>query len=47
MASLIAFELLAGLRSAARSRSPGELALEGGVGITMGVAILALKVVLH
>jgi len=44
IASLIAFELLAGIRSRASSR---ELALEVGVGAAMGVAILALKVVLH
>jgi hypothetical protein len=42
--SLIAFELLAGIR--ARS-TPGELAFETGVGLTMGLAIVALKVVLH
>jgi hypothetical protein len=42
--SLIAFELLAGLR--ARS-TPGELALEGGVGVAMGLAILALKSLAH
>jgi hypothetical protein len=44
VASLIAFELAAGIRSDA---TPGELALEVGVGMTMGLAILALKVVLH
>jgi hypothetical protein len=42
--SLIAFELAAAIRSRA---TRGELALELGVGITMGLAILALKVVLH
>jgi TM2 domain-containing membrane protein YozV len=42
--SLVAFELLAGIRSRA---APPELALEVGVGIAMGVAILALKIVLH
>ncbi|HEY2140575.1 MAG TPA: hypothetical protein VGG98_00780 [Solirubrobacteraceae bacterium] len=42
--SLVAFELLAGLRARA---APGELVLEGGVGIAMGIAILALKAVLH
>ncbi len=42
--SLILFELLAGVRARA---SPGELLLEGCVGGTMGLAILALKVVLH
>jgi hypothetical protein len=44
IASLIGFELLAGLRARA---SPRELALEAGVGAAMGVAILALKIVLH
>jgi hypothetical protein len=42
--SLVAFELIAGVRSRA---SPRELALEGAVGATMGIAILALKIVLH
>jgi hypothetical protein len=41
---LVAFELIAGLRSKA---GRGELALELTVGVTMGVAILALKIVLH
>jgi hypothetical protein len=44
IASLVAFELLAGLRARA---SPRELALEAGVGAAMGIAILALKIVLH
>jgi hypothetical protein len=44
IASLVAFELLAGVRARA---SPRELALEAGVGAAMGVAILALKIVLH
>jgi hypothetical protein len=44
VASLIAFELAAGIRSRA---APRELALEVGVGIVMGVAIFALKIVLH
>lgn len=44
VASLIAFELVAGVRSRA---APRELALDAGVGITMGVAILSLKIVLH
>jgi hypothetical protein len=44
IASLIAFELLAGIRSHA---PPRELALEVGVGATMGIAILALKIVLR
>jgi hypothetical protein len=42
--SLAGLELIAGLRSGA---SRGELALEVGVGIAMGIAILALKAVLH
>jgi hypothetical protein len=42
--SLIGFELLAGIRAQA---TPGELLLDAGVGMTMGLAILALKVVLH
>jgi hypothetical protein len=44
IASLVAFELIAGIRSRA---SPRELALEGGAGAAMGIAILALKIVLH
>jgi hypothetical protein len=44
IASLIAFELLAGVRSRA---TPGELALDLGVGAAMGLAILVLKIVLH
>lgn len=42
--SLLAFELLAGLRSRA---TRGELAIDVAVGLTMGIAILALKIVLH
>jgi hypothetical protein len=42
--SLVAFELIAGIRAHA---SPRELALEGAVGAAMGLAILALKIVLH
>lgn len=42
--SLVAFELIAGLRSGA---GRGELALEAAVGAAMGLAILALKIVLH
>jgi|SRR5947209_17829304 len=41
---LVIFELVAGLRSRA---SPSELALDAGVGVTLGVAVLALKIVLH
>jgi hypothetical protein len=44
VACLFGFELIAGLRSRAK---PGELALEVAVSLTMGVAILALKVILH
>jgi hypothetical protein len=44
IASLIAFELLAGVRSRA---SAGELAFDLAVGATMGLAILLLKIVLH
>lgn len=44
VAGLIVFELIAGLRSHA---TPGELALDVAVGSTMGVAIIALKVILH
>ncbi len=42
--SLVAFELLAGLRT--RS-TPGELVLEGCIGATMGLAIIALRAILH
>jgi hypothetical protein len=42
--SLIAFELVAGIR--ARS-TPRELALEVGIGVAMGLAILALKTLAH
>jgi hypothetical protein len=44
VASLVAFELLAGLRA---HSSPRELTIEVGVGVAMGLAILALKVLLH
>jgi hypothetical protein len=44
VASVIVFELVAGIRSNAR---PGELALDVSVGMAMGLAIIALKVVLH
>jgi hypothetical protein len=44
VACLIALEVRAGVRSRAR---PAELALEAGVGATMGLAILALRIVLH
>jgi hypothetical protein len=42
--TLVVLELAAGIRSRA---APRELTLEAGVGIVMGLAILALKVVLH
>jgi hypothetical protein len=41
---LLAFELLAGLRTRAR---PAELLLEGCVGVAMGLGVLALRVILH
>lgn len=44
IAGLIAFELIAGLRS--RATGP-ELVLEVGVGVVMAIAILALKIVTH
>ncbi|MCW3020096.1 MAG: hypothetical protein JWN10_2404, partial [Solirubrobacterales bacterium] len=44
IASLVVFELIAGVRAHASAR---ELAFEGCVGAAMGVAILALKIVLH
>jgi hypothetical protein len=44
VASLVAFELMAGIRSRAR---PGELALEVGVGVVLGIGMLALRIVLH
>jgi hypothetical protein len=44
VACVIIFELFAGIRSEA---TPAELALDVGVGVAMGVAILGLKVVLH
>ncbi len=44
IASLVAFELVAAVRSRAGA---AEMVLDVGVGMTMGVAILGLKVVLH
>ncbi len=41
---LTLFEVVAGVRSGA---TRGELALECTIGLTMGLAILALKIVLH
>ena len=43
VASVIVFELVAGARSHA---TPAEFALDVGVGVTLGVAILGLKAVL-
>lgn len=43
-ASIVAFEGIAAVRSHSQG---GELLLEVGAGVAMGVAILALKVVLH
>jgi hypothetical protein len=43
-ASLVAFELLAGLRARAQ---PAELALELCVGAAMGLGVIALRVILH
>jgi hypothetical protein len=46
--SLVAYELLAGLRTRARARArPAELLLEGCVGAAMGLGVLALRVILH
>jgi hypothetical protein len=42
--SLLAFELLAGLRA---KSTPRELLLEGCIGATMALAIVALRVILH
>jgi hypothetical protein len=44
VACLVGFELMAGLRGRA---SVGEVALEIGVGVAMGLAILALRAILH
>ena len=44
IASLVVFELFAGVRSRA---TPRELALDACVGAAMGVGILLLKIVLH
>ena len=44
VAALIVFELIAGVRSRA---TRGELALDVAVGTAMGMAIIALKVILH
>jgi hypothetical protein len=44
IASLVVFEILAGVRAQAKL---AELVLEGCVGATMGLAIFALKIILH
>jgi hypothetical protein len=44
VASLLALELLAGLRARAR---PAELLLEGSVGAALGLGVLALRAILH
>jgi TM2 domain-containing membrane protein YozV len=44
VASVIGFELLAGARS---RPAPRELALQLGVGVVLGLGILALRVLLH
>jgi hypothetical protein len=44
VATVVAFELAAGIRSRAK---PAELALEVGVGLVMGLGILTLKILLH
>jgi hypothetical protein len=43
VATLIVFELLAGIQARARAR---ELLVEAGVGVTLGVGIILLKVLL-
>ncbi len=42
--ALVAFELLAGVRAGA---GPKELAIETAFGAAMGLAVLALKIILH
>ncbi len=42
--TVVLFELLAGVRA---KSTPGELLLKAGVGVTMGLAILALKGILR
>ncbi|MGH2879088.1 MAG: hypothetical protein ACRDK4_05710 [Solirubrobacteraceae bacterium] len=44
VASLIVFELAAGVRS--RAKAP-EMALQVGAGVTLGIGILALRALLH
>jgi hypothetical protein len=42
--TVVVFELLAGIRA---KSTPGELLLKAGVGVTMGLAILAMKGILR
>jgi hypothetical protein len=42
--TVVAFELLAGIRA---KSTPGELLLKAGVGVTLGIAILAVKGILR
>ncbi len=42
--TVVVFELLAGIRA---KSTPGELLLKAGVGVTMGIAILAVKGILR
>ncbi len=44
VAGLLAFEVAAGVRARADAR---ELALDAGIGLTMGLAVLGLKIILH
>jgi ABC-type amino acid transport system permease subunit len=44
VANLVAFELIAGIRARA---TPIQLVLEVGVGVTLALGVLALKLVLH
>lgn len=44
VACLLGFEILAGVRGHAKAP---ELALQAGVGLTIGLAITALRVILH
>jgi hypothetical protein len=44
VAGLVVFELAAGIRS---REALGELALEVGIGVIMGLAILGLRIILH
>ncbi len=44
VATIVAFELVAGIRSRA---GPAELALETGIGLVMGLGIIALRILLQ